>query len=242
MSARLAVALLAAASPVLAEPVARFPEAPDPRAPPSSAPAPIAPPGGAAAASPAEARPLPMTSGSDALTERGRRLAAEGRIPDALVAYTEAVRLDARNGAALVELGRLRLRMGNAREAEQLFTRGATTADGAPALVERARLRQAQGRDIEAFADLQRAAELSPDDRVTVEELARSAARRRAWLPALAAWRRFAAETRDPEAARAARLRVAALRVMAADLDRVAGAPDDARTLTRRALATLSRR
>lgn len=222
-----------------ADSVARFPDA----SPPGSVAAPAAPevaggsPGSPAAA-PDVTRPR---SGSEQLSERAARYVTAARITEAIGAYTEAIRLDPSNGGALLALGRIRLQLGELGEAELLFSTAARLRSVATdALVERAHLRHGQQRDTEAIADLERAVDLAPEDTARAEELSAWHVAHRAWLPALAVWRRAAAGA-EGDSLRRATVQVRALAVLAADLDVVrAGASAD-HSWTRRALARLGK-
>jgi tetratricopeptide (TPR) repeat protein len=185
----------------------------------------------------------PLGTGAQALLDRAVRFEQEGRYADAAAAYTDAIRLDAGDGAALVALGKLRVRLGQLRDAEELFS-AATRFRGhaSAAYFERGKLRRALGREREAVADLESAANLAPDDAAQSEELAALYVARRAWLPALAAWRRALAVAADPAAEKRANLQVKALRVIAAELDPASADASRKRSFTRRALAKIAAR
>jgi thioredoxin-like negative regulator of GroEL len=152
--------------------------------------------------------------------ERGLRHEEAGRFEAAASAFTEAVRLDPSNGAALVALGRLRVRMNDPREAESIFSAATGLSDVASqAFAERARLRKAHRRDDEAILDLERAVALSPDETTWAEELAGWYVARRAWLPALSIYRRLAIDLHGTESEKRATLEVRALRILSGDLD-----------------------
>jgi tetratricopeptide (TPR) repeat protein len=219
-----------------ADPVARFADAPvdtPTRAPPLERPPGLPEPA---------LRTGPPRSGADQLSDRATRYLAAGRITEAIGLYTESIRLDPSSGVALVALGRLRARLGETQEAELLFSTAARIRSVAgAALAERAHLRHREGRDAEAIADLEIAVELGPDDPARAEELSAWHVAHRAWLPALAVWRRTAASAEGDGPVRRAAIQVRALGVLAADLDVVrAGASPD-RSWTRRALAHLDR-
>jgi tetratricopeptide (TPR) repeat protein len=223
-----------------ADPVARFPDAP----PPGSVATPTGSEGGGRSPSPPATAPNvgPPRSGSEQLSERAARYLATARITEAIGAYTESIRLDPSNGGALLALGRIRLQLGELGEAELLFSTAARLRSVASdALVERAHLRHGQGRDAEATADLERAVDLAPEDTARAEELSAWHVAHRAWLPALAVWRRVAAGAEGDAPLRRATVQVRALAVLAADLDVVhAGASPD-HSWTRRALARLGK-
>ncbi len=241
-----------------AESVGRFPDvhgAPSsPSAGPSAAPSPTtspppdAPrePSAAPTLEPPRPEPLPAPptrSGAAELAERGRRFEAENRLTEAIRAYTESIRLDPTNGAVLVALGKLRARLDDLSEAEMLFTTAARFRDvAAEALTERAHLRLREGLETEAMKDLALAVEIDPDAANRLDELASWYVARRAWLPALALFRRAEADLGATESAKRAKIQVRALTLLAGPLDPVgAGAAKDY-SWTRRALARLSRR
>ena len=185
----------------------------------------------------------PLGTGAQALLDRAVRFEQEGRFADAATAYTDAIRLDAGDGSALVALGKLRFRLGQLRDAEELFTaairfRGHASA----AYFERGKLRRSLGREAEAVADFESAVNLAPDDAAQGEELAELYVARRAWLPALAAWRRALAVAADPTAEKRAKLQVKALRVIAAELDATSNDASKKRSFTRRSLARIAAR
>jgi tetratricopeptide (TPR) repeat protein len=187
--------------------------------------------------------PVPASHPSDGaalLFERAQRFEASGRISEAIGAYTESLRLDPTRGPALLALGRLRARIGDAGEAERLFSMAAREPDvESEALTERARLRRSQGRNAEALADLENASThaAKPDSDA---ELAAWYAERRAWLAALSEWRRVAAEATSDDIAARAKLEVRALTVLAAELDPVAAGAAKNATWTRRMLYRLA--
>lgn len=185
----------------------------------------------------------PLTTGAQSLFDRAVRFEQEGRYADAAAAYTDAIRLDTGDGGALVALGKLRVRLGQLRDAEELFS-AATRFRGhaSAAYFERGKLRRSQGREREAVADFESAVNLAPDDAAQGEELAQLYVARRAWLPALAAWRRALAVAAGPEAVKRANLQVKALRVIAAELDPTSTDASRKRSFTRRALAKLAAR
>jgi tetratricopeptide (TPR) repeat protein len=223
-----------------ADAVARFPDASPPGA--------VAPPtlpevSERGAGPPAPATEVgPARSGSEQLSERAARYLAAARITEAIGAYSESIRLDPKNGGALLALGRIRVQLGELGEAELLFSTAARLRSVASdALAERAHLRHGQGRDAEAIADLEHAVDLAPEDTARAEELSAWHVAHRAWLPALAVWRRAAAGAEGDGSIRRATVQVRALAVLAADLDVVrAGASAD-HSWTRRALARLGK-
>lgn len=236
------LALVAQPRPALAEPVGRFPDVGG-RAPSDAHPVEQ----GERHESPRPRRadvPLPpRPSGSQALFDRGVRRETEGRLAEAAAAYTEAVKLDPSNGRALLALGRLRVRMNDAREAETIFSAATNFTDvAAPAFAERARLRKARGRDGDALLDLENAVALSPEETAWAEELGRWYVERRAWLPALSVYRRLSVDLRGTEREKEMALRVRAFRILCGDLDPVTRGRASDYSFVRRALARLGTR
>jgi tetratricopeptide (TPR) repeat protein len=162
---------------------------------------------------------------------------------EAIGAYSESIRLEPGDGATLLALGRLRARLGDQGEADLLFSAAARHADtAADALSERAHLRRAQGREAEALADLAAAVELEAGGAGHAEELAAWYVARRAWLPALALYRRAQPADLRMGPDRRARLQIRALGVLAAELDPVLAGRARGYSWTRRLLARLATR
>jgi tetratricopeptide (TPR) repeat protein len=185
----------------------------------------------------------PLGTGAQALVDRAVRFEQEGRYADAAAAYTDAIRLDTGDGGSLVALGKLRVRLGQLRDAEELFTAAIRfRGHASEAYFERGKLRRSVGREAQAVADFESAVNLAPDDAAQGEELAQLYVARRAWLPALAAWRRALAVAADPAAEKRAKLQVKALRVIAAELDPTSTDASRKRSFTRRALARIAAR
>jgi len=161
----------------------------------------------------------------------------------ALRRYTEALTIDPTSSDAWLGLGALRMRLGEASEAERVY---ATALERVPslrrALEGRAHARWALGRHLEAEADLDAYVTLERDP-AALRELA-------AWFGAdgrvpaqLATWRRllaFASDGGDVELERQARRMVRALVILVDGAD-PASSPVDA-DATRRALGTIARR
>jgi tetratricopeptide (TPR) repeat protein len=184
----------------------------------------------------------PLGTGAQALVDRAVLAEREGRYADAAAAYTEAIRLDSGDGGALVALGRLRVRLGQLRDADELFTAATRfRAHASEAFFERGKLRRSLGHEQQALNDFESAVNLAPDEAAQGEELAGLYVTRRAWLPALAAWRRSLAVAVDPEAQKRARLQVRGLAVIAAELDALSLDASRGRSFTRRALYRLAR-
>ncbi len=242
---RALVALLAVAAvgfPAFAEPVARFPELTPPPTPtrPSSPTPPAEPP---LPAPPAEPRRVTMPSGAEELADRGRRLEDAQRYTEAITAYSESIKLDSSRGETLLALGKLRMRLGEASEAELLFSTAARHANvAAEALTLRAHVRMAEGRTAEAARDLENAARLSPDDVARTDELSAMYAAHGAWPQALSLWRRAAAVSREADRDRQTKLKVRALTLLAADLDPVMAGGGPGYSWTRHAFAKIASR
>jgi tetratricopeptide (TPR) repeat protein len=153
-----------------------------------------------------------------------RALALERRddLTGALREYTQCIAIDSTLGDAYLRLGALRERMGDAREAELVYSEAVRLADArAAALVQRSHLHRAAGRNAQALSDLEAAVELDAN-RDALSELARDYVEAHAWAAALAAARRLASsalESGDQAGVEQARLEVRALRVLAAETE-----------------------
>lgn len=184
---------------------------------------------------------LRVPSGARSLALRALRLEEEGRLAEALTAYTEAISLDGTDGLSILALARLRLRLGDLAEAERLLAAALRFPDSASgAHAERGRLREAQGRTSDAITDYEHALALAPEERAVAAALVRLHVQARAWLPALAVQRRLHAETRDPMVLQEAKLSIQALALLAGPLDPVHRGPAAAQTFTRRALSRIA--
>jgi tetratricopeptide (TPR) repeat protein len=154
--------------------------------------------------------------------QRALELEQRGDIAQALREYTETIAIDSTLGDAYLRLGALRERMGDAREAELIYSEAIRLGDSrAQALVQRSHLHRAAGRSRQAVGDLEAAVELEPN-RQALQELAQHYVEAHAWPAALATFRRIASSAQvsgDPAAAENARLEVRALRVLAAEAD-----------------------
>ena len=154
--------------------------------------------------------------------QRATELERRGDIAQALREYTETIAIDSTLGDAYLRLGALRERMGDAREAELIYSAAIRLGDSrAQALIQRSHLHRALGRSEDAIADLQTAVELEPN-REAMQELAQHYVEAHAWAAALATFRRIvssAQESGDAVAAESARLEIRALRVLAAEID-----------------------
>jgi tetratricopeptide (TPR) repeat protein len=155
--------------------------------------------------------------------DRAEAQLARGETAAALTSYTRALRADPTFGPAYLGLAAIRLAQGDLQQAEWLLTRATTLDDvRAEALSRRAGLFLATGRAEAALLDLRLAAEVEP----TIERLRAlgdAYVARRAWVAALAVWRRLRAssmESADPRRHQADEM-IAALTVLAAESDAV---------------------
>ena len=246
-TALLALPALFPARSAHAQTTARFADAPAVVAPPANATnatnatKPSA--NAAVAAASAPVRPsappqLASTSATDAQTPAAaqtgftRRLAqshferaalyeSRGDIAQALREYSETISIDSTCDAYL-RLGMLRERMGDAREADLVYSVAVQLTDTrSKALLQRSHLRRAAGLNAQALSDLESAAELD-SSRGVLEGLARDYVELHAWSAALAVFRRIAAnasQSTDATALETAHLEIRALRVLAAETD-----------------------
>ncbi|HEY0469620.1 MAG TPA: tetratricopeptide repeat protein [Polyangiaceae bacterium] len=176
--------------------------------------------------------------------QRASELERRGDIAQALREYSETIAIDGTLGEAYLRLGALRERMGDAREAELIYTEALRLGDSrAKTLVQRSHLHRAQGRSQQAVSDLEAAVELEPN-REALQELAQHYVEAHAWPAALATFRRIASSAQvsgDAGAAETARLEVRALRVLAAEAD-PSTAPVKKHDWVGRALSQIARR
>ncbi len=154
--------------------------------------------------------------------ERALELEARGDIAQALREYTEAIAIDSTLGDAYAQLGALRERMGDPREAELVYSEAVRLGDGrARALLLRSHLHRAAVRSAQALSDLEASVELDPNADA-LAELAHHYVEAHAWSAALASYRRIAGgalASGDRVSLESARLEVRALRVLAAETD-----------------------
>lgn len=154
--------------------------------------------------------------------ERALELEQRGDIAQALREYTECIAIDSTLGDAYLHLGALRERMGDAREAELVYSEAYRLGDArAQALLQRSHLYRAAGQSALALSDLEASVELDAS-LSALRELAQQYVEMQAWSAALATARRLAAlalESGDRAGFEAARLEVRALRVLAAEAD-----------------------
>jgi tetratricopeptide (TPR) repeat protein len=176
----------------------------------------------------------------DELLREGRAYEASGWEDKALRRYTEALQLDPTNGDAYLALGALRMKMGDAREAERVYS---VALEHVPslrkALMGRARARRALGKMDEAGSDLEAYGALEADANA-FRELAIWYGEDNRPPAQLGAWRRVLALSRDEPLTKEARRMVRALQILIAPADPVAHPIDP--DPTRRALAAIARR
>ncbi len=185
--------------------------------------------------------------GSPAVDELVREARAhEAAHEDAVAArrYTEALALDPTCEDAYLGLGALRARLGDAREAERVYS---FALEHAPAdkraLVGRARARRALGERLEAEQDLEAYVGAAPD-LDALRELAAWYGEDGGHAAELSAWRKilgYADRTGDAPLAREARTMVRALQLLIGPADPVASPPSPASAI-RRALSSVARR
>lgn len=107
-------------------------------APAEAPPPPPAPPApGEAAVTPAPPRPevpppapAPGSAATATLLERSRQQAAAGHLPLATASLERALRINPRDPALWIEMGRLKLQQGDYAQAESMARRAATVAGG----------------------------------------------------------------------------------------------------------------
>jgi tetratricopeptide (TPR) repeat protein len=176
--------------------------------------------------------------------QRALELERRGEIAQALREYSETIAIDATLGDAYLRLGALREGMGDAREAELIYSEAIRLGDSrAQALLRRSHLQRAAGRSEAAVRDLEAAVELEPN-REALQELAQHYVEAHAWAAALATFRRIASSalaSGDSAAADSARLEVRALRMLAAETD-PSSEPVKAHDWVGRSLAHIARR
>ena len=154
---------------------------------------------------------------------RAESLARKGETLSAITCFTESLRADPTLGRAYFGLAEIRHLQGDVREAERLLSRAAAVSEvRAEAFARRAALYRSLGRSSEALADWSRAAELEPSI-TRLRQLAQGLVERRAWVAALAVWRRIRALTlaADPGELRDTDETIGALAVLAAEADAV---------------------
>ena len=181
----------------------------------------------ASLAPPAQAQVAPLSESwsrrlANSHYQRATELEQRGDVAQALREYSETLTIDSTLGDAYLRLGALRERMGDAREAELIYSEAIRLGDSrAQALVQRSHLHRAAGRSDRAVNDLEAAIELEPN-RQALQELAQHYVEAHAWAAALATYRRIASSAResgDSAVSDNARLEVRALRVLAAETD-----------------------
>jgi tetratricopeptide (TPR) repeat protein len=123
--------------------------------------------------------------------ERAQARARRGDTAEAITAYTEALRIAPSSGTACLELATLRLALGDSREAERLLSQATRISEvRAEALTRRAHFYFAQQRSELGLLDLQAAATTEPTAQ-RLRELASYYVQRRAWVAALAIYRKL---------------------------------------------------
>jgi len=157
--------------------------------------------------------------------------------------YTEALALDPTCDEAYLGLGALRLRLGDAKEAERVFSTALShVPDLRAAQVGRARARRAQGALSAADIDLEDVTRTDSDGTI-LRELATWYAAEGNTLAELSVWRRLRALAErhpgEPAILSEARLTVRALEILIGSLDPVA-APG--RSAVRRGMSRMDRR
>jgi tetratricopeptide (TPR) repeat protein len=213
-TALLALLLLSKANSALAQAAARFPDAPT-AATVSATPAPA--PATSASATGSWSRNLALNH-----FERAEQLEQRGDIAQALSEYTASLAVDSTLGVAYLRLGSLRERMGDAREAELVYSQAVRLGDTrARALLLRSHLYRAAGQGALALRDLEAAVELEAD-RAALEELAQHYVEAHAFSAALFTFRRILASAQqsgDSAQLETARVEVRALSVLVAEAD-----------------------
>ena len=190
------------------------------------------------------AREYWATGAARRLHQRALEYERRADVSRALVAYTDALALDAGYGPAWLGLGRLRAAIRDDAEAERVLIEASRFQDLAPdALFELALVRRRTGRTNEALRDLERSIAQRPRLE-PVRLLSSWYVQLRAWPAALAAWRRLAAaleEEADHAIREEAALQLSALQLLAAETDPV-WAGKSSNVWERRALARIARR
>ncbi|HEY5372336.1 MAG TPA: hypothetical protein VIK01_01560 [Polyangiaceae bacterium] len=234
-TALFALLLLVPSQSALAQAAARFPDAPPATAASTtSAAAPTLPtrPTPAAPRAPLTAPVLAAPSANEtgswsrnlALShfEHAQELEQRGDIAQALSEYTASLAIDSTLGVAYLRLGSLRERMGDAREAELVYSEAVRLGDTrGHALLLRSHLYRAAGQGALALRDLEAAVQLDAD-RPALEELAHHYVEAHAFSAALFTFRRILAsaeQSGDSSRLETARLEVRALSVLVAEAD-----------------------
>jgi tetratricopeptide (TPR) repeat protein len=183
------------------------------------------------------------SSGADELVREAHALEAAHDEDKALRRYTEAIAMDATCEGGYLGLASLRMRLGDPREAERVYSLGLIHLPGLnSALLGRARARRASGKNEEAAHDLEAFAAKEGDPRA-LRELARWYGEDNAPSRQLAVWRRILswAHTReDTSMATEARTMVRALQIVLGPIDPVASPIDP--TPVRLTIAKIARR
>lgn len=155
--------------------------------------------------------------------ERAEARLRRGDTASAITSYTEAVRADPTLARAYFGLAEIRRLQGDYREAEWLLTRAVSHSEHRPeALTRRAELYALLGRRDHALTDLKNAADLEPSPE-RLKKLAAAYVERRAWVAALAVWRRIRFESAGRELGDSREMddTILALSVLAGETDAV---------------------
>jgi tetratricopeptide (TPR) repeat protein len=183
------------------------------------------------------------TSSADELVRQAQAHEAANEDDLAVRRYMEALTLDPTSGDAWLGLGALRLRLGDAAEAERVYSAALQHTSALPlALRGRAYARWARGHRAEAEADLDTYATLESDP-AALRELANWYGLEGRTPAQLATWRRLLAmapKTGDAALAREARRMVRALVILVGDADPAASPIDPDQS--RKALAAIAKR
>lgn len=175
--------------------------------------------------------------------ERAEARLRRGDTAAAITSYTEAIRADPTLALAYFGLAEIRRLQGDYREAEWLLTRAVSVSEHRPeALTRRADLYALTGRREQALADLKTAADIEPSA-LRLKKLATAYAERRAWVAALALWRRIRFESTPDEHTDTREVddTILALSVLAGETDAVQHDADE-RDWVRRALRRQAQR
>ncbi|WP_394849398.1 tetratricopeptide repeat protein [Pendulispora brunnea] len=184
-----------------------------------------------------------ITSAAEELVREAQAQEAAAEEQKALRLYTEALGIDPTCRDAYLGLAALRLRLGDAREAERVYSMSLEhVPDLHAALLGRARARRTIGKSPEAAVDLEAYASKEDNPRA-LRELARWYGEDGRLLAQLAVWRRLyiLASTREDNAlATEAKTMIRALQIMVHPMDPVTAPPAPAQMRT--TIARIARR
>jgi Flp pilus assembly protein TadD len=184
----------------------------------------------------------PQASSADELVSQAHEHEAANDDPVAIRRYTEALSIDPTHAGAWVGLGALRMKLGDAVEAERVYDAALERAPALRAALRgRAEARWAQGRRADAERDLDSYVALSGDVGA-LRELARWFGSEGRAPAQLATWRRvlLLARGEGGELEAEARRMVRALVILVDTADPASGPVDP--DATRRAMASIARR